>query len=396
MINCDKARDLANGYIDNVLSEAESTAYEEHISCCEACHEEYDILRQIASDLSKTAVPLPDGFKNRMHSALVSNLPEHKNESKKKKLVFPYYRTASVMAAALVIAVVGKYGIYDTYKNVSDDVKNTAVQNELGSSKGENVQSVTPKTGSAPDAALNDEAVKEAQTADAEEAKNAVESSAVNKKVNKPQEKVIRSERRVQDTPQSEPENAPAPVEAVPAPAADLSTSTAAPVTESAPAPASAAVEGNTEGTAPSDGEAVMARMMPMQEENTSDANFDTTDEVGLTADTDEEADSSASDEPTVSSGGGGGGSSAKTAETAPVAAQVSISDSGDGNKITFKKYLYTIVDGSQITETEDEITITVNEEEYDTVMEHIRSNEYVKEVTDGTAADGKVIINIK
>lgn len=127
MINCDKAQELANVYIDGELDEESSCAYEEHISCCEACHEEYDMLKRISADLSLTTAPVPDGFARRLHTALVNE--QFKKENKTKKVfAFPYHKAASVMAAALVIAVVGKYGIYDTYKNVAEDTNRVALE----------------------------------------------------------------------------------------------------------------------------------------------------------------------------------------------------------------------------------------------------------------------------
>ena len=118
MIDCNQARELMNGYIDGVLTEAESLAFEEHISCCENCHEEYDVLHRIATSLAKTSAPLPEGFADRVHCAL---LEEKLASEKKRKSVFKYYRMASGLAAALVIAVVGKYGVYDVYKKIANE-----------------------------------------------------------------------------------------------------------------------------------------------------------------------------------------------------------------------------------------------------------------------------------
>lgn len=119
MIDCKKAQSLANGYIDDALTDAECSAYEEHISCCENCHEEYYMLKRMVGDMNKMPVSLPQDFSRKLHTALVSE--QLKENKKERKFTFPYYRTASVVMAAFVIAIIGKFGIYDVYHKVSLD-----------------------------------------------------------------------------------------------------------------------------------------------------------------------------------------------------------------------------------------------------------------------------------
>ena len=76
--------------------------------------------------------------------------------------------------------------------------------------------------------------------------------------------------------------------------------------------------------------------------------------------------------------------------------AEVKVYDSGDSNMIMIKKYLLTFIDASKITESDDMITITVEADEYDSVMANIRANEYVQSVTEATFSNGTVIINIR
>ena len=99
-------------------------------------------------------------------------------------------------------------------------------------------------------------------------------------------------------------------------------------------------------------------------------------------------------DEPAFSGGGSSSAEGGSVPESVP--AEVSIHNS-DGSKMMFKKYLLTFIDGNNITDNGEDITITVDEEEYGNVMEHLRTNEYVKSVTEGTPSDdGKLTINIK
>ncbi len=331
MINCDKARELANAYIDGELDEESSCAYEEHISCCESCHEEYDMLKRISADLSLTAVPVPDGFARRLHTALVNEQFQKENKSK-KVFAFPYYKTASVMAAALVIAVVGKYGIYDTYKNVTNETNQVALEM---SGKIDDALIDVPKT----------EPIAE----------NVVE--------NKKQEPVYTTKTITPEN--TEPEQISKPIEPDEVDIVnDAMQTQVAAYTEEIP-PQADAVE---EQTSPTD----VAPMVRMAEptalaettEQTSDAGTESENEV------------------------------AEATEVIP--AEIVIYNNGDAAMMMFKKFLLTILNSNQITDNGNGIIINITADEYESVMQHIRSNEYVKSVTEGAPFDGKAVINIK
>lgn len=343
MINCDAARELANAYIDGELDEESSCTYEEHISCCESCHEEYDMLKRISADVSLTAAPVPDGFARRLHTALVNEQFQKDNKSK-KVFAFPYYKTASVMAAALVIAVVGKYGIYDTYKNVTTETNQVALEM---SGKIDDALIDVPKT----------EPIAE----------NVVE--------NKKQEPVYTTKTI---TPENiEPERISKLIEndGVDVVNDAMQTQVAA-YTEEIPPQADAVEE-----------QASLTDMAPMVRMAEPTDLSDTTEQTA--------------DAETVSENevlGSGGASAAKEVAEATelIPAEIVIYNNGDAAMMMFKKFLLTILNSNQITDNGNGITINITADEYESVMQHIRLNEYVKSVTEGTPFNGKAVINIR
>ncbi len=345
MINCDAARELANAYIDGELDEESSCTYEEHISCCESCHEEYDMLKRISADVSLTAVPVPDGFARRLHTALVKEQFNKENKSK-KVFDFPYYKTASVMAAALVIAVVGRYGIYDTYKNVTNETNQVALE----------------MPGKIDDALIDVPKIE------------LIEENVV---LNEKPEPVYTTKTITPESIEREQISKPAETDAI-AVINDTMQTQVADYTEEIP-PQADAVE---KQTPPTD----IAPLVRMAEP------------TALAETTEETADAEAVSEIEVSASSGGGSSAAKEVAEATelIPAEIVIYNNGDAAMMMFKKFLLTILNSNQITDNGNGITINITADEYESVMQHIRSNEYVKSVTEGTPFDGKAVINIK
>lgn len=342
MINCDAARELANAYIDGELDEESSCAYEEHISCCDACHEEYDMLKRISADVSLTAVPVPDGFARRLHTALVNEQFQKENKPK-KVFAFPYYKTASVMAAALVIAVVGKYGIYDTYKNVTTETNQVALEM---SEKIDDALIDVPKT----------------------------EPIAENMVENKKQKPVYTTKTITPENTVPEPISKPIETDEVDVVNDAMQTQVAAYTEEITPS--ANIVE---EQTPPTD----MSPMVRMAEP------------TALAETTEETADAETVSENEVS-GGGASAANEVSEATELIPAEIVIYNNGDAAMMMFKKFLLTILNSNQITDNGNGITINITADEYESVMQHIRLNEYVKSVTEGTPFDGKAVINIR
>ncbi|MBQ6998759.1 MAG: hypothetical protein IJN62_03120 [Clostridia bacterium] len=343
MINCDKARELSNAYIDGELDEESSCAYEEHISCCEVCHEEYDMLKRVSADLSLTTAPVPEGFARRLHTALVNE--QFKKENKTKKVfAFPYYKAASVMAAALVIAVVGKYGVYDTYKNVAEDTNRAAL--EMSGKVAEEVIDVP-----------------EIEPIEEKEVENKKQEPVYTTKTVAPQNK--------------EPEQLSKPVETDTVDVVNTTAETDVVVYTEEIAPQTEVDVTAHEEQIPLTDSAPMVRMA----------------EPTVTAEVAEETGDA---EPVAEDISSGGGSSATKEVTELIPAEIVIYNNGDAAMIMFKKFLLTILDSSQITDNGGEIIVNITADEYESVMQHLRANEYVKSVTEGTSFDGKAVINIK
>lgn len=350
MIDCALAHKLMNGYIDGILKDTESLQFEEHISCCEKCREEYDMMNKISYDLAKMNAPIPEDFGRKVHVALV-NEQFKIHDKKEKKIPFAAYsRFATVTAAALVIAVVGRFGVYDTYKKVMND--SAAV--------------LTETTG----------------------VQTAVETDAVDSAVYTASEKVP----EVAEIRRAEPvKKAPAPkkIEETPAIAeVKVATEDIAPEIEEANQPlalartvndavaASGGAEPETEQTAVFDGLIDTATEPETIQEDTEKTAE--TKEKGVEPDTIPEAESQPSSK-----------------EPAP--AVVTVQKHGEASMAMFKKYLYTFLNGDEISENGEEITVTVSAEDYHGVIEKISRNEYVKSVVTGVAGEevGEIIIKL-
>ena len=120
MSDCKKAKKLISGYIDGVLKEGDIAFFKKHIASCKECRKEYEAFKKILKTTASLNEELPEGFSRRLHTALVNEqFKEEKNA--KKPFVFPYAKATSALLAVMVIAFVGKAGIYDTYKKVIND-----------------------------------------------------------------------------------------------------------------------------------------------------------------------------------------------------------------------------------------------------------------------------------
>lgn|GEM_PF-2989357 len=105
--SCCEIQDLLPQYIDDVLCEAERDAVRDHLSHCEVCRQDFEVL----SCVIKTAHTLPsitasDKFHNELHGKLVA---EAENKQKTYKPKFHFYSTASgfvAVAAVIVLSVV--------------------------------------------------------------------------------------------------------------------------------------------------------------------------------------------------------------------------------------------------------------------------------------------------
>ena len=395
--DCNKAREMISDYIDGILNEEDSTSFEEHISCCEKCHEEYDMIKAVSSELAESTAKLPDGFSRRMHTALVNAQFEASGDKPAKKVFtanFRYARFATVAAAVMVFAVVGKYGVYDVYKNVVNETNNiTGEYNEHSETDAApeiispeavpETASVEPKKEiNTPDISKKTTAVKkdvpvkaQAQTKEltpenTNEQQNTVytpvqaetgpqTASTGADDVTSSQDKVF-TKSRIADSQQTDTDGMAA---------EKLSQDSTGELQENSLDDADAQI------TSSGSGGAAVASAEPEEEayeEILTDA--DKTAETTQTTQTAVSKDEELSSSPTV----------------------VEINKSGDGSMLVFKKYLYTFLDSSEISENGDVITVTVSADEFTRVIEKISANEYVKSMTMGTNVNGEAVITIK
>lgn len=336
-MDCNQARELMNSYIDGVLAEAEVVAFEEHISCCENCHEEYDMLKKVSTDLSKTVVPIPDGFAERVHCALVE---EKLASEKKSKPIFRYYRFASGLAAALVIAAVGKFGVYDTYKKVTNETVQMGTQTVAENPSDEVV----------PVEAEDEVPVRENKSAETPIVAKAVE----------PTNRAI------------------VPVQE-----------------ESIPAPAAFQADEYANGVAPGAEEPVLAAPMSIEIEETPSLAPRTVMDGAV-----EEVVVDDADAEEIASSGGTNSKGMLTTDaviiTEPIPANAELNGNDEETMIAVKAFLLTFVEESAIVYEDNTIKVTVSAEDYDNVVRRIGESEYIKSVVHGVPLDGVGIIIIK
>lgn len=397
MISCSDAKNLINDYIDGLLGETDCLSFEEHISCCEKCHNEYDMLKSMVTDLSVSKSPLPADFTKKMHIALVNNQLKEKEGKKKSFFELPYTKLTTVTAAMLMIAVIGKFGVYDVYKDISKETLQT--------------ETVSPAVESGQIVQSNTVMDAEHNTSPATASEKSEETVKIVKVVKKED-----------------------PIETISPPAENTptaDTTDAVNLTPASPQIQSDVAEETEEATVPF----ALARMVHPEQ---STADFGITDElqetseevieivpeaakVALTAETtlktEEAVEEEANISEPVSSGAGGSNAensiSEKTVKvdeeadaeknrfalkesTESIPTIVEIYKSGEGNMLTIKNYLYTFLDGSEITESDGQITITIGADEYESVIKRLSTNEYVKNISAGSAFEGKATIIIK
>lgn len=399
MTDCNKSREMISDYIDGMLNNQDSSAFEEHISCCEKCHQEYDMIKAMNADLSKSTASLPDGFSRRMHKALVNAQFASQSDNRDKKVIAfysRYARFATVAAAVMVFAVVGKYGVYDVYKNVVNETN--SISEQYIAVTGEDAETETKSAETAP----------EDVSVEIKEVKNNAdvikEVAAIKKEV------PVKSEEHLK---QAIPETANEQLQTAAHTPEDI-------VAQTESIPENAAADSDK-----------ITSLQPESHPNARIADIVLTDMGGTDTEelTEETADAfhektadEAGAEITSSGSGGGATSSAahkaetdaheifpeadNTAETTQTAEEtkeknfvptvVEINKSGDGSMLVFKKYLYTFLNSSEIEEDGDIITITISADEFTDVIEKISANEYVKSITVGTNVNGKAVITIK
>lgn len=122
MITCSKARELMDRYIDGDISERDMTAFEDHISSCDDCRENYELTSQLVSALRESAVQPPADFTARVMGRVRQQEAVRAARSK-KRTGFQSFRGwkayGSACAAVLLLAVIGKTAVYDQYFRVT-------------------------------------------------------------------------------------------------------------------------------------------------------------------------------------------------------------------------------------------------------------------------------------
>jgi len=116
MSNCNEIREQISLYIDGELDEIQRAEFEEHISSCTECRNELDEIMSIISMCNGIEEEeLPDNFKEELHSKLLAVKEENMRKNKVVKLRSRYTKIISAVAACLLIVVLARGFLYDSF-----------------------------------------------------------------------------------------------------------------------------------------------------------------------------------------------------------------------------------------------------------------------------------------
>ena len=370
MISCSDAKNLINDYIDGLLNEKDCSSFEEHISCCENCHHEYDMMKSMVNDLDHSKASLPVDFTKKMHIALVNNQLKGNKEKKSKLFNLPYAKVSTITAAVIMIAAVGKFGVYDAYKDISNEsiLTETAVTEEKVDeiTFTEDVPNTSPVTENKHE---NIKIVKVIEKTDGVSNDN-IDTTKI---ISLPDESIpVVITEEVEES----------------AVAEDIQV-----VSEEAPAPLALArmfTEDVIESEIVEETTASLSKAME------SDKAITEIEEVAISNSTNDTVVEEPSEDVITDEVVAEKSVFLLTESNTPAPTIVEIQKSGEGHMLTIKNYLYTFLDGNEIAEADDQITITINADEYESIMKKISGNEYVKSISVGNVSNGKAIIIIK
>ena len=105
--DCYEINERLSEFIDDVLSAEEKSEFEKHISQCEDCKNEYEIMKCLIVEISRLPrAPLPGSFKDTLRERLM-------RERTPKRAVFSaHMRTYSSLAAGIVMVLLLRTGYY--------------------------------------------------------------------------------------------------------------------------------------------------------------------------------------------------------------------------------------------------------------------------------------------
>lgn len=126
MISCSKAKEMIDSYIDGDISEADMTAFEDHISTCDDCRELYEFTSQLTSALKRSIQQPPADFTARVMDRVRQEAAQPVKQRKIVPFLHGWKAYGSAAAAVLLLAVIGKTAVYDNYIKVVQPPADTA------------------------------------------------------------------------------------------------------------------------------------------------------------------------------------------------------------------------------------------------------------------------------
>ncbi len=116
-MNCKKAQRLMSAYVDNMLSESEKNSFELHISGCESCKKELELIKETAALSAGLKFAAPENFTKEVCEKI--NSVSEENVSKEERgFAVPFKKYGTVFAAFVILAAVAFANpVWEEYKN---------------------------------------------------------------------------------------------------------------------------------------------------------------------------------------------------------------------------------------------------------------------------------------
>ena len=112
MLTCEQVREQISLYIDHELTDDELQTFEQHLSTCEQCRQEVDLLKSIVRECNEIEeVELPDDFKQQLHQKLVQTGQDTRQT---KRRWYMNWKAYSGLAAAILLILLVKTQVFDS------------------------------------------------------------------------------------------------------------------------------------------------------------------------------------------------------------------------------------------------------------------------------------------
>lgn len=116
-MNCKKAQRLMSAYVDNMLSDSEKDSFELHISGCESCKKELELIKETAALAAGLKFAAPENFTKEVCEK-INSVSEENISKEERGFAVPFKKYGTVFAAFVILAAVAFANpVWEEYKN---------------------------------------------------------------------------------------------------------------------------------------------------------------------------------------------------------------------------------------------------------------------------------------